>query len=165
VSLAGQVDAKEVRSLVFTPPTYQVECLSCYSLTPKLKAIRRAVKQVFAVDRKFEQARVAVAEEGAVVWVLNGSGTAGQAASVAEYLDYLGMNATVPTAGGGRADRSDYAQTVMTVYNGAEADMIGTIAALEETLGVTAVLKDDKLVTADIIVITGTGTPALVTPD
>ena len=28
VSLAGQVDAKEVRSLVFTPPTYQVECLS-----------------------------------------------------------------------------------------------------------------------------------------
>jgi LCP family protein required for cell wall assembly len=53
VGLAGQVDAKEVRSLVFTPPTYQVECLSCYSLTPKLKPIRRAVKNVFTVDKAY----------------------------------------------------------------------------------------------------------------
>ena len=96
VSLAGQVDAKEVRSLVFTPPTYQVECLSCYSLTPKVKAIRRAVKEVFTVDRAFEQARVKVGEEGAVVWVLNGSGISGQAAAIADYLDYLGVNATCP---------------------------------------------------------------------
>jgi hypothetical protein len=54
---------------------------------------------------------------------------------------------------------------VITVYNGAEADMIETIAALEEALGVKAVLKNDKLVTADVIVVTGASTPALVTPD
>ena len=165
VSLAGQVDATEVRSLVFTPPTYQTECLSCYSLTPKVKAIRRAVKEVFTVDRAFEQARVKVSEEGAVVWVLNGSGTSGQAAGIADYLDYLGVDATVPTSGGGRADRSDYTQTVVTVYNGAEEEMVETIAALEKALGVKVVLKDDPLVTADVIVITGSKTPALAAPD
>jgi LCP family protein required for cell wall assembly len=165
VSLAGQVDATEVRSLVFTPPTYQVECLSCYSLTPKLKAIRRAVREVFTVDRAFEQARVKVGEEGAIVWVLNGSGISGQAAGIADYLDYLGVNAIVPTSGGGRADRSTYTQTVVTVYNGAEAEMIETIKALESALGVTVVLKDDALVAADVIVITGARTPALVAPD
>jgi LCP family protein required for cell wall assembly len=165
VSLAGQVDAKEVRSLVFTPPTYQDECLSCYSLTPKLKAIRRAVKEVFTVDRAFEQARVRVGEEGAIVWVLNGSGTTGQAAAIADYLDYLGVNAIVPTAGGGRADRSSYTQTVVTVYNGAEAEMVETIKALENALAVTVVLRDDPLVAADMIVITGSKTPALVAPD
>ncbi len=165
VSLAGQVDAKEVRSLVFTPPTYQVECLSCYSLTPKVKNIRRAVKEVFTVDRAFEQARVKVSEEGAVVWVLNGSGTSGQAAGIADYLDYLGVDATVPTSGGGRADRSDYTQTVVKVYNGAEEEMVETIAALEKALGVKVVLKNDPLVSADVIVITGTKTPALVAPD
>jgi len=165
VSLAGQVDAKEVRSLVFTPPTYQVECLSCYSLAPKVKAIRRAVKEVFTVDRAFEQARVRIGEEEAEVWVLNGSGKASQAATIADYLEYLGLNATVPTAGGGRADRSDYTQTVVRVYNGAEADMVETIAALEKAFGVKVVLKNDPLVTADVIVITGAATPALKAPD
>src|SRR4029453_6311424 len=88
VSLAGQVDAKEVRSLVFTPPTYQDECLSCYSLTPKLRAIRRAVKEVFTVDRAFEQARVKAGGEGAIVWVLNGSGTGGRAGGGARRLGH-----------------------------------------------------------------------------
>ncbi|HVQ23201.1 MAG TPA: LCP family protein [Candidatus Saccharimonadia bacterium] len=165
VGLAGQVDVKEVRSLVFTPPTYQVECLSCYSLTPKLKPIRRAVKTVFTVDKAFERTRVQLGEEAAVVWVLNGSGTTGQAANIADYLDYLGMDATVPTAGGGRADRSTYTQPVITVYNGAEADMTQTVASLEAALGVKAVLKHDPLVSADVIVITGAATPKLVPPD
>ena len=84
---------------------------------------------------------------------------------MAEYLDYLGDERDGATSGGGRADRSTYPQTVVTVYNGAETDMIETIAALEEALGVKVVLKDDKLVTADVIVITGAATPALVTPD
>ena len=165
VSLAGQVDAKEVRSLVFTPPTYQVECLSCYSLTPKLKAIRRAVRNVFKVDKALEQTRVKVGEEGAVIWVLNGSGIAGQAANIADYLDYLGMNATVPTAGGGRANRSNHQQSVVTVYNGAETEMVETIAALEGVLGVKVALKNDPLVAADAIVITGAATPSLDPPD
>ncbi|MET1233036.1 MAG: LCP family protein [Candidatus Limnocylindrales bacterium] len=165
VSLAGQVDAKEVRSLVFTPPTYQVECLSCYSLTPKLKAIRRAVRNVFKVDKALEQTRVRVGEEGAVIWVLNGSGIAGQAANIADYLDYLGMDATVPTAGGGRANRSDHAQSVVTVYNGAQTEMVETIAALEQAMGVKVVLRNDPVVTADVIVITGAATPSLSPPD
>ena len=67
----------------------------------------------------------------------------------------------MPTSGGGRADRSTYTQTVVTVYNGAEAEMVETIAALEDALGVKVVLKDDPLVTADVIVITGARTPAL----
>jgi LCP family protein required for cell wall assembly len=165
VSLAGQLDADDVRSLVFTPPVYQNECLSCYSLSPKVEAIRRAVRNVFKVDKQLERTRVKVGEEGAVVWVLNGSGTDGQAAAVAEYLDYLGMNASVPTAGGGRADRSDYVRPVITVYNGAEAVMPTTIIALEEALGVKSVLKSDRLVKADVIVVTGSRTPRLDVPD
>jgi hypothetical protein len=54
---------------------------------------------------------------------------------------------------------------VVTVYNGAEAEMIETIKALESALGVRVVLKDDALVAADVIVITGARTPALVAPD
>ncbi|HEY8168250.1 MAG TPA: LCP family protein [Candidatus Limnocylindrales bacterium] len=165
VALAGRLDADKVRSLVFTPPVYQTECLSCYSLTPKVSAIRRAVKNVFRVDRQLERTRVKVGEEGAVVWVLNGSGASGQAAGVAEYLDYLGMNATVPTAGGGRADSDAYKRPVITVYNGAEAAVPATVTALEEALGVKAILKSDRLVAADVIVITGDKTPALVVPE
>ena len=92
-------------------------------------------------------------------------GTRTPAQLFADYLDYLGMDATVPTAGGGRADRSTYTRPVVTVYNGAEADMTQTIASLEAALGVKAVLKHDPLVSADMIVITGSATPKLVPPD
>src|SRR3972149_5314499 len=121
ITLARSVDASRIRSLVFTPPYYQVECLSCYSLTPKVDVIRRAVRNAFKTDRALEASRTKSGEEGAVVWVLNGSGKAGQAAATADYLGYLGIGATVPTANGGRADRLTYAQTLATGYNGAEA--------------------------------------------
>lgn len=165
ITLARAVDASRIRSLVFTPPYYQVECLSCYSLTPKVDVIRRAVRNAFKTDRALEASRTKIGEEAAVVWVLNGSGKAGQAAATADYLGYLGIGAAVPTANGGRADRLTYAQTLVTVYNGAQARLPETIRVLEQTLGVTVALKVDPAVKADVIVITGAATPILAVPD
>jgi hypothetical protein len=71
----------------------------------------------------------------------------------------------VPTANGGRADRQTYAQTLVTVYNGAEARLPETVRVLEQTLGVTVALKVDPAVKADVIVITGAATPILAAPD
>jgi LCP family protein required for cell wall assembly len=169
VTLAGSVDLSHARSLVFTPPYYQVECsdraAACYySLTPKIDVIRRAVRNVFAVDRAFEASRAQISDETATVFVLDGSGKSGQAGAVSDYLAYLGMEASVPTENGGRADRLDYGATVITVYNGAEARLTETVRVLAATFGVEVVKRLDPLVKADVIVITGSATPKLVVP-
>jgi LCP family protein required for cell wall assembly len=169
ITLADSVDLARARSLVFTPPYYQVECAdstaACYySLTPKIDVIRRAVRNVFQVDRELEASRAQIADEGANVLVLDGSGGVLGAPSVSDYLAYLGMEAAVPTANGGRADRADYAATVITVYNGAEARLEETVRVLQTTFGVDVVHRLDPLVTADVIVITGSQTPKLTVP-
>jgi polyisoprenyl-teichoic acid--peptidoglycan teichoic acid transferase len=168
-SIAEQVGLQHVRSLVFTPPLYQHEVLNDprgrgYVLEPKVDQIRKAVRDVFSFDPQLEASRQAVAGEGATVRVLNGSGIAGQAGTIRDYLIYRGFDATVPITNGGRANRSTYTTTVITVYNGAEADLTQSIALLEQLFGVTVVTKDDPKVTVDIIVITGKSTPKLVAP-
>ena len=164
-TLGTEADVRGVRSLVFAPPIFQTECLSCYSLTPKVATIRRAVREALSARPSLDVQRLGIAREGAQVIVLNGSGKAGQASTIAGYLGYLGMNARVPEANRGRADRTDYENTVITVYNGSESRIPQTIRALEQAFGVKAVLKTDTAVSADVIVITGTRTPALEEPD
>lgn len=164
VGLGQAIDLSNMRSLVFTPPVYQVECLSCYSLTPKVEVIRRAVRNAFTLDQALESSRAKVAEEGARVWVLNGSGRQGQATDVAAYLAYRGLDAEVPATNGGRADRLTYTRTVVTVYNGAEAELGETIRVLEDVFGVEVVTGSDPKVRVDVIVITGSRTPTLTPP-
>ena len=168
-ALADQVGLAHVRSLVFTPPLYQREVISDpkgrgYVLEPRLDQIRKAVNEVFSFDPQLEASRQAVAAEGATVRVLNGSGIAGSAGAISAYLIYRGFDASVPTTNGGRADKSTYATTVITVYNGAEADLGESISVLEGLFGVDAVTKVDPNVKVDIIVITGKDTPKLTVP-
>jgi LCP family protein required for cell wall assembly len=160
-ALGQEADTRAVRSLVFTPPVFQTECVSCYSLNPKIAVIRRAVKAALSADPSKEIQALQVAREGAQVTVLNGSGKSGQAVSTATYLASLGMNASVPSANNGRADKLTYQQTVITVYNGAEARLPETVNVLEKTFGVTLVRVTDPKVKADVILITGAQTPAL----
>ncbi len=169
VSLIEKADTTDLHSLVFTPPQYAVqcppaECVIHYWLHPNLTAIRQAVTQAFSSSPTLAQSRARLATENAQVLVENGSGVSGQATVVAAYLTYLGMNATVPSANGGHADRSDYANTVVTFYNGAEATMPETVRALQSTFGVTVTTATDPTVKADVVVITGAKTPQLKVP-
>jgi LCP family protein required for cell wall assembly len=162
VGLAQQVDLKRARSLVFTPPTYQDECASCYSLTPRVDVIRGAIQTAFAFDAALEGQRLALEDEDANVWVLKGSSVERQAAQWADYLYYLGMGADVPNAvNQGRADNLDYTETVITVYNGAEERLPTTIEVLETLFEVEVVTATDPGVPVDVIVITGSQTVKL----
>jgi LCP family protein required for cell wall assembly len=170
ISLIEKVDLAGLRSYVFTPPQYQAECqpAECavhYFIHPKVAAIQQAVHDAFTVDPALQKSRQKLGSEDARVWVLNGSGISGQAGSVADYLDYLGIGALVPTANGGRADKLTYRTTVVTFYNGAELKMPETIRVLEATFGVQVVTKDDPAVQVDVIVVTGKKTPSLQVPD
>jgi LCP family protein required for cell wall assembly len=170
VSLIEKVDLGNLRSYVFTPPVYQQECAPAdcqvkYTLTPKVQAIRQAVREAFTVDPALQKSRLKLASEGAQVWVLNGSGINGQAGAVADYLGYLGIGAQVPPVNGGLADKLSYKKTVVTFYNGAELTMPETVKVLQKTFGVEFVAKTDPAVTVDVIVVTGKSTPDLKVPE
>jgi LCP family protein required for cell wall assembly len=170
VSLLETVDTSDLRSYVFDPPVYQVECnnssLSCYySLSPKVAAIQQAVRDAFTVDPALERSRQLLASENARVWVEGGAGIPGQADAIADYLDYLGVPALVPPVDGGRADRQTYPTTVITFYNGAEQRLPETVRVLEAAFGVPITTTTDPAVTVDVIVTTGKHTPALVVPN
>jgi hypothetical protein len=105
--------------------------------------------------------REQLGEEDASVYVLNGSGVSGQASRIADYLEYLGMSASAPSQ---KPDVSGLAVTTLRVYNGAETTMPLTIATLEGLFAVTAELVADESATANIVIVTGTGTPSLTPP-
>jgi LCP family protein required for cell wall assembly len=166
-STAEQVGFDNVRSLVFSPPLYGQERINDprgYVIIPSISAIRRAVTNAFTFDPALEKSREAIAAEASTVRVLNGSGTPGQAKQIADYLTFRGFGASVPTANGGRADKSTYTTTVITAYNGAEANFPQSAALLEKLFGVQVVVKTDAKVTVDFVVITGSLTPKLVAP-
>jgi len=117
------------------------------------------VAKAFTQDPSFEIEREKVAQEGATVWVLNGSGQSGLATDLAAYLDYQGFEATAPT------QRATKITTVKIVaYNGALTTYAESIARLEAIFGVTAVAATDPSIHADIVVTVGTSTPDLQPP-
>ena len=169
ISLLEKVDLSNLRSFVFTPPVYQTECrpAQCvvhYFIHPKVGAIRQTVRDAFSVDPALERSRQKLASEDANVWVQAGSRVGGRASADADYLDYLGVNALVPPVNGGHADRLTYPGTVVTFYNGAEANMPETVRVLESVFGIKIVTKVDPAVTVDAIVIVGKATPAFTVP-
>ncbi len=164
LGLAALVDTPDVSSYIFTPTYYQTEYLLSprgYIIVPKLDRIRAAIRDVFTADPGVADRREQLAQEGATVYVLNGSGRTGQASRIADYLEYLGMSAAAP---GEKPDVTGLAATTLRVYNGAETTMPRTVATLESLFGVTAELVDNAGATADIVLITGTGTPSLTPP-
>ncbi|MFI5200117.1 MAG: LytR C-terminal domain-containing protein, partial [Candidatus Limnocylindrales bacterium] len=104
--------------------------------------------------------RDSVSTENGTVWVVNGSGKAGQANSLVAYLEYQGLTAVAQT----QRPPTIPANTVIKVYNGRETELPVTVALLERIFGVQVQLVNDPTVTVDIVVTTGKGTPNLVTP-
>jgi LCP family protein required for cell wall assembly len=164
LQVAEGIDARSIRSVVFSPPRYgteSVESVRGYIIEPRVDRIRAAVRGAFDIDPTFADTVDAIAQEGAAVWVLNGSGQAGQAATLAAYLDYLGMAATAPAQ---RPDAGGLANTTIRAYNGAESSFPLTSAMLAEVFGVTVQPVADPLVRVDFIVTTGRATPQLTPP-
>jgi LCP family protein required for cell wall assembly len=165
LGLADRIQSRAIRSVIFTPPFYQTECLFCpprgYIIQPKVSRIRDAVQNAFNVDPNFAAARDALLQEGASVWVLNGSGRTGEAARLAQFLSYLGIDATAPNQ---RPDTSGLQQTTIRAYNGAADASPLTLAALQQAFGVTVQNVTDPAVHTDFIVITGVQTPQLTPP-
>jgi LCP family protein required for cell wall assembly len=165
LGLAERVDTRSIRSVTFTPPFYQKECLNCpprgYIIQPRVDRIRQAVEDAFKVDPAFAETRDALLQEGAEVWVLNGSGRNGEAARLSEYLSYLGIAASAPNQ---RPDVNGLAATTIRAYNGAETQFPLTFEALKLVFGVEPTLVTDPAVRIDFSVITGSSTPQLTPP-
>ena len=164
IELASRIDIGNVRSFVFAPPYYGAEGYpgGIYTLSPNVPRIRAAVAGAFDFDPRVEAQRQAVAQEGAQVWVLNGTGAIGTAAAVAGYLDFRGVAASAPNQRPPAAGVP--ATTIIRVYNGAETKLPLTMALLEEVFGVQAQSVTDRAVRVDAIVTTGRKTPTLEAP-
>ncbi len=162
LGLAEDVDLSTIRSYVFSAPVYGTEVTEpIYYLYPDVERIRAAVRDAFVVDPEFAARREALAEEGARVWVLNGSGDEGAASRLAAYLEYVGMAASSPNQ---RPEDPDLGVTRIVVYNGAEDRLGTTIEVLEEILGGEAELTDDPAARVDIVITTAGSTPDLTPP-
>jgi LCP family protein required for cell wall assembly len=164
LQVANGIGARSIRSVIFTPPFYQTEFLNSsrgYIIVPRIDRIRAAVRDAFNVDPTFAEQRDAIAQEGAEVWVLNGSGTQGEASNVAAYLDYRGIAATAPNQ---RPDTKGVSGTTIKAYNGAETTFPLTVAALQDTFGVTVVPMADPNIHVDFVITTAKSTPDLTPP-
>jgi len=163
LGLSDQIGTRSIRSVSFTPPFYQEEFLSSprgYIIVPNVDRIRAAVRQAFNIDPEFAEKRDALLEEGAALWVLNGSGRTGEAARLSEYLSYLGLAATAPNQ---RPDTSGLPGTTVRAYNGAETEFPLTVEALQ-LFGVEVEPVADPAIRVDFVIITGVETPQLTPP-
>jgi len=164
LGLASEIDTKNIRSFVFTPPLYQQEFQTSprgYIIVPYVDKIRAAVRNAFTADPADEALRQRLAEEAAGVWVLNSTGDRDRGARLASYLEYYGLAASAPrqTPQGGVL-----ANSTIVAYNGAETRLTATIRYLEQLLGVTATFEADTAIRTDIVVTVGRATPDLEAP-
>ena len=161
--LASTVDTKNIRSYVFSYPRYGTQTppgVSPYAYLPDPSKIRAAVANAFKTDPKLEDTRNALSQENASIWVLNGSRRDGEGTDVAAYLEYYGLTASAPK----QAPANVPADTRVVVFNGAEANLPGTIAFLESTFKTKVVLTSDPAAKADIVITTTPSTPTLAPP-
>ncbi len=130
-----------------------------YALVANTGRMSNAARNVFDDPKKLERAQE-LASEGAVVQIVNGTKATNQRTTrIADYLVCQGIDATVPPVNGGAADRDDYQESVITVYNNAAGSAPETIKELEQLMGVSAVEADDPSQVANIVVIVGRGAP------
>ena len=163
LGLASDVDTANIRSIVLGPPYSQDTCQGdrgCI-VVPDIQRIKNAVKDAFTMDPADLAVRETLAGEGAGVWVLNGTGVANRGTRLAGYLEFHGLAASAPR---GAPDGAVPADTVVTLYNGAETRLPATIAYLEKLFGVTVKTATDATVRTDIVIEIGRGTPDLEPP-
>ena len=162
LSLGGSVDTANIRSYVFSPPLYGKAVTGPYgdANTVLVSKVRAAVRAAFSANPPNEAQREAIADEGASVWVLNGSGKTGQASNISAYLEYRGVNSSAPT----QRPASAPATTKIVVYNGAQNTMPATVALLQQLFGVTPTFVTDPTAKVDIVITTAASTPNLSPP-
>ncbi len=164
LGLAEGIDTHDIRSYVFSPRVYGTEGSRQglgFVIFPDIAKIRAAVASAFKTDPAVEARREKLSEEDATVWVLNGSGSSGQASGIAAYLTYLGTTASAPNQAPSGGTRS---ATTVIAYNGAETDKPETAALLASTFGVTVQPVTDPNAHVDFVVTTGRSTPSLTPP-
>ncbi len=162
--LASTVDTKNIRSYVFAYPRYGTQTgpsAPVYKYLPDVTKIRRAVANAFKVDPALEDTRASLAQENALIWVLNGSGRQGGASDLAGYLGYYGLNASAPTT---RPPTGGLSGTRIVVYNGAESGLTETIAFLESTFKTKVELKNDPTIPVNVVITISNQTPSLTPP-
>ncbi len=161
LGLASEVDTGSIHSYVFAPPFYQQEVLTGYYTLPYVDRIRAAIRDAFKSSPADEALRETLAGEGAGVWVLNGTGTQNRGTDLAGYLEYRGLAASAPRMA---PEGAVPANTVITVYNGAEADLPQTIAYLESLFKVKVKTATDPTIRTDVVITIGRNTPKLEPP-
>ena len=156
LELLGRIDNQSIKTIVFTPPTYQTVGSDerGYILTPNVEKIRSAIAAAFAAEPTPDEVEEkALVREAAKVWVLNGTGRPGEAASLAARLARVGLEASAPL--GIVPEEIGLLATRLIVYNGAALRAPVTLDLIERTLGLKAIEVDDPNVTVDFEVITG----------
>ncbi len=170
LSLAQKVDLDRRENLVLGSSRYVETCYPCpptglFLLKAKPAAIKDAVQNVFSTSRAAQRSINTIADEGAVVHVINGQGGPNtKAVNIASNLGNKGVAALVPPLNGGKADASDYKNTVITFYNGAAESMPETAKRVKRTFtdkGVKLVYLDDPASEADIVITVGEKTKSL----
>jgi LCP family protein required for cell wall assembly len=162
LNLIGRIDESNIRSIVFTPPTYQTVGADArgYIIVPNVEKIRRAVAAAFAAEPTPDEIQgKAVTTEAARIWVLNGTGRPGEAATFAAQLVRAGLEASAPL--GVVPPEIGLLNTRLIVYNGAALRIPVTLALLEQVMHVKAIQIDDPSVTVDVQVITGADLPSI----
>ena len=132
LGLASEVDTAKSGRMCSRPTSTRTR-FSGYWLEPRVDRIRAAIRDAFTADPADEALRERLAGEGAGVWVLNGTGTANRGTRLAGYLEFHGLAASAPRQ---KPEGNVPKDTVITVYNGAETGLPGTIAYLEDLFGV-----------------------------
>jgi LCP family protein required for cell wall assembly len=161
LGLASEVDTKNIRSYVFSPPRYQEEVRTGYWTLPYVDKIQSTVEKAFTSSPADEARRERLADEGATVWVLNGTGVANRGTRLAGYLEFQGLAASAPRQ---KPEGAVPADTEIVVYNGAEARLPDTIAYLEQRFKVTVTTAVDPAIRADVVITIGKATPNLSPP-
>ena len=168
VSLASDIDLDRRQTLVLSGSRFSSTCFPCppsglYILKANPAAIKSAVQGIFKTKVKAARTIQDLAEEAAVVHVLNGTkGPNTRAIKVASGLTDLGMDAVVPPIDGGKADTDDYKKTVITLYNGAADLAPETVKKLMKAFTKHELVEvEDPSQDADIVVTVGKRTKAI----
>jgi hypothetical protein len=114
--------------------------------------IRDAVERAFGGNPADEARRQRLSEEGAQVWVLNGTDNPGRGSSVAGFLAYQGMAASAPRQ---RPDGAVPSKTRIVLYNAKPEDFPETVKYLERRFKVEVKTETDPSVGADIVITIG----------
>ena len=132
LGLASSVDTRNIRSYVFAPPLYGTQVLNSprgYIILPDVGKIRDTLDRAFRGNPANEERRQKLAQEGARVWVLNGTGSDGRGSKLAGFLAYQGLAASAPRQ---RPDGGVPAHTRIVLYNATKEQFPAAVSYLEK---------------------------------